>query len=123
MKQMEVFKILYILLAHWIADFVLQSDNDAKNKSKNWANLLNHTAIYSLFMTGAIMILYPILVTKLLVFYLIMLTSHTLIDAITSRINSKLWAQGKVHNFFVSIGFDQWLHYAVLFSSIKYLFE
>jgi membrane-bound metal-dependent hydrolase YbcI (DUF457 family) len=121
--MMDLFKVLYILLAHWIADFVLQSDEDAKNKSKNWANLLNHTSIYSLFMTGAIMFLYPISVKSLLLFYLIMLVSHTLIDAVTSRINSKLWAKGKVHNFFVSIGFDQWIHYAVLFTTIKYLFE
>jgi hypothetical protein len=40
---------------------------------------------------------------------------HWSTDYVTSRLNSKLWAKGDVHNFFVSVGFDQVLHYAQLF--------
>lgn len=40
---------------------------------------------------------------------------HTITDYFTNRLNSKLWAKGDVHNFFVSVGFDQCLHYVQLF--------
>ena len=40
--------IILILVIHWIADFVLQTDKEAKGKSKNWSDLLSHTYTYSL---------------------------------------------------------------------------
>jgi hypothetical protein len=46
---------------------------------------------------------------------------HTITDYFTSRLNSKLWKKGDVHNFFVSIGFDQVLHYVQLFLTYKLL--
>lgn len=46
---------------------------------------------------------------------------HIATDAITSRINSKLWAAKKVHWFFVSVGFDQWIHFVTLILVYKYL--
>ena len=121
---MTIIKILYWLFMHWIADFVLQSDEDAKNKSTKIENLLNHTFIYSLFMTGAVLCFYaPLNLSFLVIFFGFMLGSHTTIDYVTSKVNGKLWKEGKVHNFFVSIGFDQWLHYVVLFLTLNYLFH
>ena len=46
---------------------------------------------------------------------------HTITDYFTSRLNSKLWAKGDVHNFFVSVGFDQVLHYVQLFLTYQLL--
>lgn len=116
--------ILYFLLAHWVADFVLQSDDDAKNKSKSWTHLLNHTFSYSCFMLLSLALIFPETTVRIFIyFFTSMLVSHTLIDAITSRINSKLYSSGKTHLFFVSIGFDQWLHYLVLFMSIQFLYN
>jgi hypothetical protein len=40
--------------------------------------------------------------------------AHTATDYVTSRINARLWEEKKVHWFFVSIGFDQFLHYTQL---------
>ena len=40
-------EIFSILIIHWIADFVLQTDKQAKGKSKNWSDLLKHTNNYS----------------------------------------------------------------------------
>jgi len=126
---MTIIEILSILLIHWIADFVLQTDKQAKGKSKNWSDLLSHTAIYSLFWTVPISIFSlfgydssdfgwsPVL----LLFIPITFVFHTITDYFTSRLNSKLWAEGKVHYFFVSIGFDQWLHYAQLFITYQLL--
>lgn len=102
-----------MLFLHWLADFVCQTDWEAQNKSKDNLALTAHTAKYSILwfpfmlsilgMSGAIW------------FTLITFGCHTITDYITSRISSKYWADKKVHEFFVSIGFDQWLHFAQLF--------
>ena len=55
-------------------------------------------------------------------FGLIQFITHTIVDYITSRINKKLWESKQVHNFFVMIGFDQFIHYVILFSSLTLLF-
>jgi len=45
---MNLIEIFSILLIHWFADFVLQTDEQAKGKSKNWLDLLQHTLNYSI---------------------------------------------------------------------------
>ena len=117
MKLIEIFSIILI---HWFADFVLQTDKQAKGKSKNNRDLISHTSFYSLIwlVIGSIycyiLNLSPILV---IYFYLITFVAHTITDYFTSRLNSRLWAKGDVHNFFVSVGFDQVLHYVQLFTT------
>ena len=127
---MNLIEILGILGIHWFADFVLQTDKQAKGKSKNWKDLLSHTSIYSLIWFGVFFI-YSMIYNDVLdsniqlnlifLFPLITFITHTITDYITSRENSKLWEQGKVHNFFVSVGFDQYLHYIQLFLTYWYL--
>lgn len=119
----EIFSIIVI---HWIADFVLQTDKQAKGKSKNWSDLLEHTNNYSLLWT-IIGMFYTIISLNTswnwLLFGLITFIAHTITDYFTSRLNSKLWAKGDVHKFFVSIGFDQILHYVQLFFTYYLLFK
>lgn len=111
--------ILAIILIHWLADFVFQTDKMAKGKSKNWNDLLSHTGTYS-FIWFCFVPFYVLLNLDTYVewtgtlFVLITFIAHTITDYFTSRLNSKLWAKGDVHNFFVSIGFDQVLHYTQL---------
>lgn len=120
--------ILLYLLVHWYADFVCQTDKQAKNKSTSIKWLLKHTSIYGLIITIFTYILYlnnsfgaqywylP------LIFGLIQVVTHTLVDYITSKINSYLWKNGQVHEFFVMIGFDQFIHYVILFGNLWILF-
>lgn len=121
-------EVFFILFVHWIADFVLQTDKQAKGKSKNWSDLLDHTTMYSAAWIPSLVLWLYITDTELLTilpigkFVLITLVAHTITDYFTSRINSRLWQQGQVHNFFVSIGFDQLLHYAQLFLTYHYIF-
>lgn len=109
--------VIGIIVIHWFADFVLQTDEQARGKSKNWASLLSHTSCYSLIWLvvtmfyGAFTFCNPIL----LLFAPITFICHTATDFYTSRVNSQLWEDKKVHEFFVSIGFDQVLHYVQLF--------
>jgi len=127
-------KILFaILIIHWIADFVLQTDAQAKGKSNNWKDLLHHTFTYSSIWLAFITIICILGVifnftredvgwsTSILYFPLITFILHTITDYYTSRVNSQLWKDGKTHDFFVAIGFDQLLHYIQLILTYYYL--
>ena len=119
-----------IIFIHWIADFILQTDWQAQNKSKNNFALLSHTSNYSLVWLLPMCLVFgkmkesattEWIVWTTLYFGMITLVAHTITDYFTSRLNSKLWSAGKVHYFFVSVGFDQVLHYGQLFLTYYYL--
>ena len=121
-----------IIFIHWIADFVLQTDWQAQNKSKSNFALLSHTSNYSMVWLLPMCLVFGKMkegaTTEWIVwttFYFCIITfiAHTITDYFTSRLNSKLWAGGKVHYFFVSVGFDQVLHYGQLFLTYHYLFN
>lgn len=115
----EVFTILVI---HFIGDFVFQTHWQATNKSKNNIALTYHITTYSLSWLIPIFLLFYYgqfnfygAIGFTLGFSIITFICHWITDYFTSRLNSRLWAKGDVHNFFVSVGFDQVLHYAQLF--------
>lgn len=119
-----------IIFIHWVADFVLQSDWQAQNKSKNNFALLSHTSNYSLVWLLPMCLVFgkmkegattEWIFWTTLYFSMITLVVHTITDYFTSRLNSKLWSAGKVHYFFVSVGFDQVLHYGQLFLTYYFL--
>lgn len=113
---MELKIIILILCIHWFADFVLQTDWQAKNKSSNDYALSLHVTNYSItwlvFTWFIFNNFYLALGFSAITFFL-----HWCTDYFTSRINTKLWNKGEVHYFFVSIGFDQVLHYVQLFGT------
>src|SRR3990167_8829389 len=106
--------ILTIIVLHWFADFVCQTDWQAQNKSKNTFALADHVINYTLvwlpFVVGYLLftkITYNILDSTIIWFLPITFAAHFITDYFTSRLNSKLWSAKKVHMFFVSVGFDQ----------------
>lgn len=107
---MEIEIVLLLIWLHFVSDFILQSDKMAKIKSKSNKWLLLHVVAYSI----------PFLIFGWF-FALINCLAHFVIDYITSRITSKLYADGKVHWFFVVIGFDQALHLTTLIVTYKLL--
>lgn len=114
---------MWVLFAHWVADFVCQTHWQASNKSKDWNALFRHVLVYTAVM-GAF--LAPLFVMRgvglyFAIFVVVTFGAHFVTDAITSRISSRLYAKGDWHNFFVVIGFDQFLHYAQLFVTISWL--
>lgn len=118
--------ILTILFTHWFADFVLQTDEQAKNKSKCNIALTQHVLTYIIPFCFLCLFLFPanpieLFANKTFLFIGITFCAHWLTDYFTSRLNSKLWKAGKVHNFFVSVGFDQFLHYTQLFLTYELL--
>lgn len=110
------FIILLLIFTHWVADFILQTDEMALNKSKSNYWLFIHVLVYST------VFLAPLIVIKLpywygvenVAFIFITFICHFITDYITSRITSKLYKEDKRHWFFVMIGFDQFLHYTQL---------
>lgn len=119
--------IIFILLAHLIGDFFLQSQYMSENKSKNVGVLLGHVSIYTL--TLFIVIVFYILFYQayylIFAIYLYVLLNgalHFIIDFITSKITKKLYKQNKIRWFFVTIGCDQTLHFICLFYTYILLF-
>ncbi len=119
---MKLYEILVILIVHWIADFVCQTDEMALGKSKRWKPLLDHTSLYTGLFFIPMLILFTINSEWSMHTYWVnagflgmTFICHTAIDYYTSRAHSQFWQEKKNHAFFTSIGFDQLLHYFQLF--------
>lgn len=131
--------VLFVLVmfVHFVADFMLQTDKMAKNKSSSNAWLTYHILAY----TAVLLIVFGPL------YALINGLAHWATDWCTSRISKKFWMAAEenrkfiedprtgitidahrerqahnVHWFFVVIGFDQFLHALVLIMTLPLLF-
>lgn len=104
--------IYAILFIHFVADFVLQTDAMSRGKSTSNRWLITHIAVYSL----------PFLMFGPL-YSIVNSATHLVIDYVTSRMTSTLWKKGEVHNFFVVIGFDQFLHVAILVATMPLIWK
>jgi len=135
-NELPVWLVLALLAVHFVADFLLQSDWMALNKSKRWDALALHVGVYA-----ACFVVFG------WVFALVTFVAHFAQDAVTSRINGRFWffdmampvhwpsrrdpngptvphyaaIGGDRHWFFVGIGADQLLHYAQLLLTAVYL--
>ena len=105
--------ILAVIFVHWFADFVCQTRQMAENKSKSLFWLIVHILVYSAILSICFGITYATINGLL----------HLLIDYFTSRWTSKLWAEQKVHTFFVVIGLDQALHMTCLMITLPYTMQ
>jgi hypothetical protein len=138
-----------LLIAHFIGDFVLQSDWMATNKSKRFDALILHVGCYIIpfalmtphwFSAGGEI--------RALTFLVLTIALHMAQDGVTSQINARLWffqrevgiweqasytmpkhgrtlvnpwtpIDGKRHWFFVAIGADQLLHFVLLAGTLE----
>jgi len=114
--DISIITVVVILWAHFIGDFILQSDYHAVNKSKSNLALFEHVLWYSFPLIFAGFII-PVSFAWLVVNMVL----HGAIDYVTSRISSHFWKQEKRHWFFVTIGADQSLHFTCLFVSYIWL--
>ncbi len=105
-----------IFAAHWFGDFVFQRHQWSIDKSSSNIALGKHVVTYTLTLFAFFLIILPL--EKVLLIAVINGLAHFAIDYVTSRVNRRLWAAERIHDFFVSVGFDQLLHYIVLFYSI-----
>ncbi len=122
--NINLLAVLAILTIHWFLDFVLQTDYEAKNKSTNNKALLSHTGMYSfmwLLFCISLNGLTKMTYLQCFEFAIITFIAHTITDYFTSRLNTKLYKEGKIHEFFVSIGADQLYHYIQLLLTYQLL--
>jgi len=106
---MNIELILLIIWIHFIADFLLQNDKMAINKSSSSKWLTIHTLIYS--------IPFVIFGFRSMV---VIFTSHWFVDFFSSRLTTKLFIAQKRHWFFVVIGLDQAIHLSFIILIITY---
>lgn len=120
-----------IVIAHTIADFFLQTDDQAKGKSSSFRALGSHIIAYTTFL---IITVYPVAfvaafatwsstgridsIIKIIglpvLWCIINGCLHFLTDYITSRASSYAWSNENRHDFFCIIGVDQAIHILTL---------
>lgn len=116
--------IYHLIWLHFLADFVAQTDQMAKNKSTSNGWLAGHIAAYTAVMGfGLAIVQFKQLGYGVLSFCLINGAAHFCTDYVTSRITRRLWSEGQVHNFFVVIGFDQAVHLTTLVATMPLLIK
>lgn len=114
--------IYKIIWAHFIADFIFQSDSMAKNKSSSNEWLLKHILTYSAFLFAFFAVDgWKFNIINASLFALVNGVAHLITDYFTSRWSKGLWEKGQVHNFFVVIGFDQAIHLSILVATLPLL--
>lgn len=106
---MSLLTIIALIWVHFVADFILQTDKMALNKSSDNRWLLAHVVVYTIPFT-----LFG------LQFALVNGVAHFLTDCITSRATTALHKKGERHWFFVVIGLDQAIHMTTLFLTYVY---
>lgn len=111
------FLFVYIMLIHFLADFGLQTHDQATNKSTSNIWLAKHVGVYSLIWLVATIPIFGIL--GAILFSVCTFTTHYITDFITSRIGKPFWDKKDLHNGFVVVGFDQLVHFITLYYTFK----
>lgn len=110
--------LLYILLVHYIADFGMQTNWQARNKSHDVVALTYHVLVYSLIWFVAILCI-GVGFKYAFLFMFITFIAHYITDFCTSRLGAPFWEEKDFHNGFKVVGFDQCLHYIQLYFTFK----
>ena len=108
---------LFILLIHFLADFGLQTHDQATGKSTSTKWLTYHVGVYSIIWLLASWVYYDNF-AQAITFATITFILHWITDFLTSRIGKPFWDKQDFHNGFVVVGFDQVLHYIQLVGTI-----
>jgi len=122
---MELYIILIIVFWHWVADFILQSEEWAFSKSYDEKNLLKHTSLYSI--SWVVPCMFFMNLEAMIIFVTGTFFLHTFTDAITSSIVYKKFKKNHLGSpipsfgAFSIIGLDQALHYFGLYILVYYL--
>jgi hypothetical protein len=117
---------VYILLVHWVADFLLQTRHMATRKSESNYYLSLHVTIYS-FTTIMLWVLFFLIIGTHMTTFTVFLslavtfTTHWLTDYVTSRQTSKFYKAENYKGFFDTVGLDQWIHALTLFLTYNYI--
>lgn len=108
--------ILILIWVHFTADFILQTDYVAINKSESNSILTTHVVLYIIpFIVAS---LFLPLSSNWMIFNAV---AHWIVDYCSCRATGYFWERNQRHWFFVVIGLDQALHMTCLVWSYSYL--
>jgi hypothetical protein len=114
--------IIYLMFIHYICDFWLQTEKQARGKSGSLNRLLEHTIIYSIGMAVLSLVVFSL--PKAIMFGLSCFVFHTITDYFTSRLAKNRYESGVVNGwngFFSVIGLDQFLHFVQIYLTMVVL--
>ncbi len=121
--------IIAILITHFVADFVMQTNEMARGKAICNIWLFLHVLVYTVVLyfslRGYAEYIQDTISPTGYIFGWAVLngTAHFVTDYFTSRWTSFLWKQKRTHDFFVVIGLDQTIHFITLFITAKWLLQ
>lgn len=105
--------LVLILLVHFLADFALQTHEQATNKWHSFDALGWHVVTYGfcIFILGVD--IFPTVATAFW-FYILNSALHWITDFVTSKFTHKFFEEKDFHNGFVVVGADQLIHVITL---------
>ena len=116
---MELSNVIVILFAHFVGDFIMQTDQIAQNKGKSNLVLSLHVLTYMLPVMCAGFIIKGF-DANVMVWMTTNGIAHFIQDYFTVRLN-KVLKEKSNHWFFVGIGADQFFHYWILLATYQYI--
>ena len=122
--MISLYTIITFMLCHWVFDFFFQTSEMAQGKSKSNNALLSHVQVYTIGLTVMAFLncaYFQYSWSVALVWIAGNAVAHFFTDYVSSRASSLLYKDENYHDFFVTIGLDQFVHYATLFSSFYYV--
>jgi len=105
----QINHLIFLALIHFLADFGLQTHEQATNKGTSNKWLFYHVGVYSLIWLVAMFTFWDD-IKLAITFVTITFMAHFITDWITSRIGKPFWEKNDYHNGFAVVGFDQLLH-------------
>lgn len=131
--QISTGTVMAVIAIHFVADFVLQTQDQFTNTRFSNKYLAWHVFNYSITTSLGWFMLFPSGFSfsfiaqsppghfNLLWVFVITYLAHFTTDYCTSRWTKKLWEGKEVHDFFVAIGFDQFMHMVQLLYMYQFL--
>lgn len=116
---MTFIHIALLMLCHFIADFILQTDKMAIGKSTSMKWLTIHVVTY-MVPFSILMIFFAPSVYAYTAFIVVNFILHWITDYITSRVGSYFYQNDQRGMFFKTIGFDQYIHIICLTGTFIY---
>ncbi len=125
-----------IFLFHYVADFLMQTEWMATNKSKSLLPLSVHILTYSLVLLACLFTLNaclwleeplsggaikPFPVKSILLYVAHNGVLHFATDFVSSKLSSKAFAEGNISKFWAIIGADQLIHQLCLILTLPIL--
>lgn len=133
---MNLIVLVSFLLGHWVGDFVLQKNKLKLGKTKSKLekakkvakHLVKHTFDYTSVLTAIVLVLalfnqlggYSL--KHFVLFYIITYITHFIVDFSISMVNMGYLEKNKRHDYFVAIGFDQFLHIVILAITLQIIY-